>query len=190
MGKGKPRAAKPSDFRPCRRCQVAIPVAQYEHSNALCGPCWKQEWQEHQTYLAQNAIIVAELGVGFTADLFSSELVIEADGGYFQRVRWHNPKNGQTMKGEHLGNFADEEWLDICQDAQSLHRDYSHIEAVMDDVETFELRVRIDNQLQWMQRQAQWQCPDGDRRFRGLWNRIHQHSPWLARLALGPGSLL
>lgn len=184
MGKGKPRSAKPRDFRPCRRCQGLISIAQYEENKALCGQCWKQEWQEHQAYVQQNAIIVAVLGVGFTADLFSAELVVEADGGYFQTVSWRDPQNGRAINGEYLGNFSPKEWQSILQEAQALHGDYAHLEAVMDDIESFELCIRIDDQLQWMQWQAQWRCPDGDRRFRTLWNRIHQHSPWFSRLAL------
>ncbi|MEM9218173.1 MAG: hypothetical protein AAGD25_28010 [Cyanobacteria bacterium P01_F01_bin.150] len=184
MGKGKPRAAKPQDFRPCRRCQTHIAIAHYEQSNHLCGVCWRKEWQEHRTYLHQNAFIIAELGAGFTDDLFSSELVIEADGGYFQTVRWHDIQTGRMMTGEHLDDFSSQEWNDIWTEAQWLQPQYFLDGAVMDDLEKYSICVRMNNGLQWMQWQADWRCVDGDRRFRQLWNRIHQSSPWRSRLAL------
>lgn len=192
MGKGKPRAAKSRDFQPCRRCQTPIHRPLYEQSVGLCmpstyrlcGPCATKEWQEHQQYVQQNAVIVAELNIGFTEDLFSSQLVIEADGGYFQTVHWHDPYTHQAMADEHLNIFSSEEWQHLLLEATMLYPAYAHPESIMDDVEQYSINIRIGKELKGMQQQAQWQCPDGNIRFRLLWNKIHQQSPWFSRLAL------
>lgn len=184
MGKGKPRAAKARDFQPCRRCQAPIHQTVYAQSDRLCGPCTKKEWQEHQRYVQQNAVIVAALHVGFTEDLFSSELVIEADGGYFQTVHWHDPNTHQAMADEHIATFTEDEWQGILLEAQTLHADYMHSSIMMDDVETYHICVLVGEEMQGMQWQAKWKYPDGDTRFRLLWNHIHQQSPWLSRLTL------
>ena len=185
MGKKRnPRAIKPKDLRPCRRCQTLIPVDRYEESNHLCPPCWRQEWQEHQAYVRQNAIIIAEVGVGFTADLFSSELVIELDGGYFHTVRWHDPQQKSPFRGEHLGSFASDEWANIGEEAETLHAQHSPARSIMDDLETYSVAICTGQSPQWMELQGEWHCSDAHIRFCKLWNRIHQDSPWFSRLAL------
>lgn len=183
MSKAKPKKkANSPQTLPCKSCGLLLPDYVHRQSRGLCRDCWSQTRLQDQAYRQKHAVVIAELSVGFTEDLFSSELVIESDGCYIHQVHWVAPDIGEPCDGEQLYCYAPQIWEEILIETESLFPFYRPAQFVMDDIETLQIHFRVDGQFESMQCCAEWQCEDGADRFGRLWAKIHQQSPWFQRL--------
>ncbi|MBE9031732.1 hypothetical protein IQ266_18525 [filamentous cyanobacterium LEGE 11480] len=188
-GHRKPRSADKlarKTFLPCVRCGELHAPAELHDNDGRCDACWRHDWQAHQGYLREHAIVIARFNFCvWTPDLFDSELAIESDGCYIQRVTWRDPETRKKHFGEQIDCFEPTIWAAILAEAQALSVVYQPHDAVMDDIETHEISLRLDTQLITLSPEAGCcVCADGAARLQHLWMQIHARSQWRDRLKL------
>lgn len=170
---------------PCPNCGQEVEPAALMQPEGLCPPCWHKAWQAHQLYRKDQAILIAEADpCVWTEDLFGSELIVEQDGCYLQKVRWTDCDSHQPHQAEQIECFDAQTWQGLLAEAQALQACYELANGSFDDFESQSIWLRVDDELVEMRSHQRWQEQPQSARFRAFWNRLHSKSSWLERLQI------